>query len=225
MNRRHKKCLVCGIAYLGHFNAKFCGEECLKTFKRGYEKAYRAAHRTQPEEETFDPFPKGIDRGGFGNWLSGFSDGESTFVLRSGTDEGRGKELRYAFFRIHLRDDDIEVLKLIRSYWRCGVMSRSTNIRSQVANAKPIAGFTVQRVGDLIHTVIPHFDLHPLLSKKRRDFMVWRRGVALLAEVQARPPVGRLIKGGICPRWTNEDRRAFDRLSEELSEQRQYKNA
>lgn len=225
----NKVCVHCNSPFSGHFNAKLCSARChlewRQNYSKGYNPGYRERHRKpQPEREPIPPFPDDVDREAFGHWLSGFCDGESTFGMRVGQmyDRSKPRTNRTTWFRIALRDDDTELLQLIRSYLECGIMCFHDNVRS-TSNANPSATFSVQAVSDLMTIVIPHFERFPLRSKKRHDFAIWRQGVELMAEIQSRPIIGRLALGGIMPRWTDEDREKFDSLRDLLTDQRGYK--
>jgi hypothetical protein len=220
-----RTCRQCGEPFIGHANAKVCGTRCRRAFNRAYLRQWKGDHRKAPKPTVvIAPFPADIDRREFGGWLSGFADGEATFGLRlcEQTDRAKPRPNATAGFRITLRDDDAEVLRLIQSFWGCGTLSFHPNSRSRIPNANPIAIYSVQRVADLMDVVVPHFERHPLRAKKRSDFEVWRRGVELLAEIQGRPLIGHLGKGGTLPRWTEADREKLISLSGELKAQRRY---
>ena len=134
------------------------------------------------------PFPEHIDRRDFGNWLSGFADGEGCFLL--GTHQrkrtGRSSEVACtklgARFSIRLRADDVDALKLIQSYFGCGVIT--CHDRSTAGH--PQCTFTMHTYRDLAQLVISHFVSHPLFAKKRHDFTVWKEGVELAFAVSKR---------------------------------------
>lgn len=227
----NKTCRRCGGEFVGHFNARFCGEACRLEHKRTYERAWKDAHKSPPKERApIPPFPAGVVREVFGPWLTGFADGEATFGLGELRNPGRERSSFTAYFRVAVRDDDAETLRLIRSFWGCGSLNFADNARSKIANAKPVAIYSVQRVADLVSVVIPHFERYPLIAKKRFDFAVWRRGVELMAEVQARPLEYRPghcpnRHGGTYPKWSAAEREVFRSLSAELSAQRGYRGS
>lgn len=223
-----KTCVQCGREFDGHHNRKVCGAECHLWWRRQYGRAYWREHvRVVKEPEAIAPFPEYIDREAFGHWLSGFTDGEATFGMTAATlkSKGKSKDRFVAFFRIALRDDETATLRLVQSYLGCGTIYFCDNARSKIANAKPIAAFSVQRTGDLFGKIIPHFERFPLRAKKRHDFAIWRQGVELMAEIQGRPAVPNYGKGGLLPRWTDQDKERFLALALELTAQRRYDNA
>jgi hypothetical protein len=173
------------------------------------------------------PFPAHLDREAFGHWLSGFADGESTFLLGFVRPKKRTSETAHGTFRITLRADDGDTLRLIQSFWRCGRLGFYDNRRSKIPNARPIGVYGVQATGDLIRTVIPHFDRYPLRSKKARDFAIWKEGIALLDTIQRRrlryrPGMAPNRHGGTYPKWTKTDQSRFVALKESLQKQRAF---
>lgn len=151
----------------------------------------------------------------FGHWLSGFSDGEATFYLSAKTRIGGSGWHLAERFAIGLRADDGEILHEIRAYLRCG---RVIPIR-KYGGSNPQLRFVVDAHRDQVEHVVPHFDAHPLRSRKARDFEVWRRGVMMREEVIKRGPRGR----GNTPQWTDHDVLRFVMLKQELEAQRRFR--
>jgi hypothetical protein len=183
-------------------------------------------------QSTIPPFPDDIDRQHFASWLSGFSDGESTFTLRFQQQTTKSRLSAQTHFRITLRDDDVIILQRIQSFWSCGNIHRADNSRSKIPNAKPTASYCVPRVSDLTRIIIPHFEKYPLQSKKQGDFLIWRKGVELIASVQSRPRRGRTVNGrnrlgrrlaaGWLPNWTEDEWHQFSLIVDDLKAQRRY---
>lgn len=228
-------CATCGAEYRKIRNRLTCSGPCREAFQKGeWQRRFNghaAGLMMKPGQKASEapPFPADIDRDAFGHWISGFSDGESTFQLRAQRDPGTGKAHPIALFRIALRADDSDVLALIQSYWGCGTLIRFQYKPSDTLNANPHATFSVLKVGDLFGVVIPHFERYPLMAKKRNDFMIWRQGVELMAAVQSRPLSyrpgrSRNRHGGTYPKWTAAERERFISLSELLRETRRYRD-
>ena len=155
------------------------------------------------------PFPADIDRDSFGNWLSGFVDGEGCFQLYVAKDRYKTPHARFA---IVLRQDDRQILDLIQSYWACGgILSRVSHKRS----INPCVHYQVQRASDLAH-LVAHFDKYPLRAKKAQDFLVWKRAVLLWNKIVAQPKKN---KGS---RWKESQRHEFDTLLVTLRSQRKF---
>ena len=175
-----------------------------------------------------EPFPAHIDRNTFGQWLSGFTDGEGSFVLGMyGPARGYIHYHAIAYYHIRLRNDDLKVLKLIQSFWKCGRLYEDGQRRCNMPNAKPSAIYNIRNVSELVSTVIPHFERYPLFAKKSNDFVTWKRAVELMALVQARKVRGRRRTGamhftGTINKWSESERQEFTQLSADLKARRQY---
>lgn len=157
----------------------------------------------------------------FGNWLSGFVDGEGCFRL---VVEKRGVTPA-AGFRIKLRADDAEILDEIRTWWGCGTLFRCDPRYDELrSNAKPGAVFSVHKTADLMRVVVPHFEIYPLRAKKSRDFSIWRQGVELVHLVQQRPQRGLGAGGGAARKWKPDDIERFAHLMRLLKDQRAYES-
>ena len=103
----------------------------------------------------------------FGNWLAGFTDGEGNF---SATDN------HSACFRINLREDDKPILEEIKEQLGCGRIFFLDKSRYN-SNQRDQYQFTVSSLYDLIHIIIPFFDLFDLRAKKKSDYLRWREKV------------------------------------------------
>ncbi len=156
------------------------------------------------------PFPADIDRDYFAAYLSGFSDGESSFRL-SFTSHTWCRSTPSANFTISLRRDDLGILEKIQSFWGCGLI----HFTYQKTNGRkcPVAAYTVNRIGQLAGILVPHFERFPLLAKKRLDYQIWKEGVALTA--------GRNHPGKK-RRWSTSELARFTALHDALRSQRAY---
>lgn len=176
--------------------------------------------------DTIPPFPVDIDRIAFGHWLSGFCDGEASFLLF--LPLGRtGKPAPRAEFRIALRADELPVLNLIRSYLGCGRLIYNQNSRSKIPNAKPVITFTVHKCVEIVGCLLPHFERYPLFAKKKADLAIWREAVAVWEvvtnrkQVFHRSPTGNRIVG-VDVKWTALDVERFRGLMTRLRDGRAF---
>jgi hypothetical protein len=174
------------------------------------------------------PFPADIDRDAFGHWLSGFVDGEGCFMIHSIMNYTRVRAPQpVGVFRVALRADDEQTLRLIQSYWGCGTVILNENKKPYYSNSKPISIYNATRIEDVASIIVPHFDKYPLRAKKRCDYAIWREGVLLIREVSSRPLKYRPghapnRHGGTYPKWTDAERERFDSLCAELKAGRRY---
>lgn len=205
-------CSVCGGPFAKTTRSTICSDDCREAMRQRW-----------ADPDAIEPFPSEEGRDAFGHWVSGFTDGEGSFMLRALHASGLQKWNALARFNITLRADDLEILVSIRQFFGCGRLREFANWRrGGILNAKPVAVFSVTNAADLVAKVIPHFDTFPLRAKKRRDYAIWREGVLLLEEVSARPAIPRPVLGGFFPKWTDAERDQFQSLCDALRDQRRY---
>ena len=106
------------------------------------------------------------------NFITGFSDGESTFsfsISRSNSKRGWIITLSYS---IELHRKDIDLLKKIQSFFAVG------KIQTRSRGGHVI--YAVKSLKDLHNVIIPHFTKYPLLTQKRADFELFKLVVELM---------------------------------------------
>lgn len=171
---------------------------------------------------SIDPFPSDIDRDAFGNWLSGLVDGEGCFVLGwNEPSRDRTTRVPLARFSIQLRADDYRILEAIKSFWGCG----TTHLRTKVSQRSPAYAYIVSSKSSLHNILVPHFEKYPLRAKKQRDFVIWKRAVALCCRINSHPK--RKRRGSLSGwdrSWTAEAIAEFDYYWRTLRQQRQYQS-
>lgn len=121
---------------------------------------------------------EGIDEG-FGYWLSGFTDGEGSFVIAKDT---RGKFINFRY-QITLRYDDVEILNEIQRELGFGnVRIRKPRVVKGIdgtdIDIKKQASFSIEDM-EGAYFIKLLFDKFPLRAKKKKEFEVWGRGIEL----------------------------------------------
>lgn len=112
-----------------------------------------------------------------GDYIAGFVDGEGCFVLKFRRDiryERKSKPIYFywdAEFVIVLRADDKGILEQIQKTLGCGRIS---------FDKRGSVRFSVSNLDDLKGKIIPFFEKHHLHTKKRFDFLLWKKSVGLL---------------------------------------------
>lgn len=143
----------------------------------------------------------------FLSWFVGFCDGESSFNLQKSQPHGR-----FCRFIITLRQDDSAILEEIRNKLQIGNVYFTKEQTRDRAGAKPGCRFVVNRVSECLK-LIDIFDSFPLQTKKKRDYLIWKEAVLLLANSK---------KGN---RWhgrnINTEER-FNKLANDIKEVRAY---
>ena len=97
------------------------------------------------------------------SYISGFVDGEGCFCVSfQPSDRHRfGWEVRPSF-SVSQNAERSEVLYLIQDVWKCGFIRPDRSDKT--------LKFEVRNIGDLVATVLPHFQRFPLMSSKQADF-------------------------------------------------------
>ncbi len=96
-------------------------------------------------------------------FVTGLTDGEGCFSI-SFTLRKRvkiGIETRPSF-SISLNRRDLDLIKAVHAYFKCGSIRYSKNDRTYK--------FEVRSIQDLIKRIIPHYKKYPLQSSKASDF-------------------------------------------------------
>src|SRR5690606_23448458 len=84
---------------------------------------------------------------------------------------------------LSLRCDDRHAVRAVQEYFQCG---RIYEFERRAWNQQRRTEIAINRTSELIEYVIPHFDAHPLQSKKSRDYLIWREAVMLRHRVSCR---------------------------------------
>jgi hypothetical protein len=80
----------------------------------------------------------------------------------------------YCRFHIAQHIKDIELMKLFIKFFNCGVVHSRTNL------ATPRCDFIVQDTTTLLEKIIPHFDLHPILNLKQKDYNCFKESLLMI---------------------------------------------
>jgi hypothetical protein len=112
-------------------------------------------------------------------FITGFSDGESTFMIM--VERRKNAWVVRASFAICLSDKDKALLELIQSYFDgVGVFCKGNNAIQ----------FRVSSLKALTNVIIPHFDKYPLLTQKYADFKMFKHVVELMVNKEHLTPEG-----------------------------------
>ena len=100
-------------------------------------------------------------------YITGIVEGEGCFSV-SFTYREKLKlkiEVRPSF-SLSLHRRDLQLLKLIRGYFRCGGI--------RYVRSDGTYKFEVRSLKDIVKKVIPHFEKYPLIGTKSKDFEIFR---------------------------------------------------
>ena len=107
------------------------------------------------------------------SFITGFADGESSFIILILREQNNktGWTVK-ARFSTGLHEKDLGILELIRLR-----LKDAGNISKQGKNS---IQYRVSSLQDLINVVIPHFEKYPLITKKKADFILFKKAVDLI---------------------------------------------
>ena len=101
-------------------------------------------------------------------WVTGFSDGECSFSVS--VSRSNRHKTGYAFgpiFAIELKDIDLDLLYKIQKFFKGAG-------KIHLIKDKGHAVYAVGSVSELENIIIPHFIKYPLLTIKRRSFLLFK---------------------------------------------------
>lgn len=106
-------------------------------------------------------------------FITGFTDAEGCFliIVRKSQKNKLGWQLE-ANFTINLHSRDIELLKLIQTYFDgVGRIGKERN---------DCCDYVVGSLDQIVTKVIPHFDKYPLKTQKYSDFLLFKEAVMIM---------------------------------------------
>lgn len=106
-------------------------------------------------------------------WVTGFTDAEGYFGVKINKNKkGPFPYKVQLHFAIGLHSKDLHLLNLIKSFFNTGKVHK---------NSETMYSLNVYSLEDIITIIIPHFEKYPLLTKKHKDFILFKQ-VALLMQ-------------------------------------------
>jgi hypothetical protein len=116
--------------------------------------------------------PSGADnqqeRPGIEQWIVGFVDGEGCFSISVVRNPGcrLGWQVQHEF-SVTQAAPSRPAIQLLVEQFGCGQIIEDTRTDN---HRHPLLRFSVKRRSDLVATVVPFFEEHPLITAKRADF-------------------------------------------------------
>ena len=115
-------------------------------------------------------------------WITGFVDGEGCFFV----GVNRHPEMTAGFqvlpeFTVVQHERDIQLLYALKQFFGCGVV--------RVNHAERMA-YRVRKLEHLKERIVPFFEKHPLKSKKRIDFLKFKKVIMLIGRGEHLKPEG-----------------------------------
>lgn len=116
-------------------------------------------------------------------YISGYVDGEGCFSVSFSKRQKFlvGWETKPSF-SVSQNEDRAQILYVMKDYFDCGFMRRDYSDKT--------LKYEVRSIKDLVEKVIPHFEKHPMLSDKQKDFNSFKKVCYLMQEGEHRRPKG-----------------------------------
>lgn len=105
------------------------------------------------------------------NWVTGFTDAEGCFSVIIDTSNSLKGKVRISF-EINLHEKDKDILYKIQSFFGVGAIYHRPDRKKSL--------YRVTNVNYINDIIIPHFINYPLISQKRRDFLLWCEVIKLI---------------------------------------------
>ena len=115
------------------------------------------------------------------DYIVGLTDGEGCFYVNIRPPDKRFNRSRpgvETHFYIKLREDELDLLKEIKGFFKCGAVYFQ---KEQRPNHASCYRFEINSQKDIHEILIPFFYKHPLQGQKRNNYLIFRE-VALLVK-------------------------------------------
>nr|YP_010146935.1 hypothetical protein K4014_mgp32 [Cyclocybe aegerita]YP_010146965.1 hypothetical protein K4014_mgp02 [Cyclocybe aegerita]QQP21444.1 hypothetical protein [Cyclocybe aegerita]QQP21474.1 hypothetical protein [Cyclocybe aegerita] len=99
------------------------------------------------------------------NWVTGFIDGEGSFIIAIIASTGATKKKVSLRLSVTQKSHSVGVLYDLQKFFGCG---------SVIPSSKDCMRFVVQKKEDLFNKIIPHFISYPLITSKGLNFDSFR---------------------------------------------------
>ncbi len=117
---------------------------------------------------------------GLGHHVSGFVDGEGNFSI--GVFRQKEKRLGYSVHVIFaIGQAEREILELTKTVLGCGIVSPCKSYHKDRSVRKPFFQLRVQDAKDCLCKLVPFFDKYELLTKKKKDYLLWKTVVQMVS--------------------------------------------
>ena len=107
-------------------------------------------------------------------FVTGFCDGESNFLVSITSRPDSKFKLRViVYFQIYLSIKEMPLLLSLQKFFG-GVGTINKDLKSNRAF------YVVRKPSDLLKVIVPHFQSYPLITQKRKDFILWSKIVKMM---------------------------------------------
>ena len=154
------------------------------------------------------------ERPGFEQWVVGFTDGEGCFSISVVRNRGCrfGWQVQHEYSVTQLTPSR-SALELLREYFSCGSIIEN---RRNDDHRHDLARFSVKRRSDLVGTIVPFFEQHPLITAKQHDFELFSGVIRMMTAGEHLNEDGLRLIAMITERMNRKQRSQFLESSEAI---------
>ena len=116
------------------------------------------------------------------DYIVGLTDGEGCFYINVRPPDKRFKGSKAGVethFYIKLREDDFPLINEVKNFFKCGAVYFQKEKRK---NHSPCYRFEINSQKDIQEVLIPFFDKHPLKSKKKENYLIFRKIASIIKD-------------------------------------------
>jgi LAGLIDADG endonuclease len=95
------------------------------------------------------------------HWVTGFIDGEGSFIIAILPSTGANKKKVSLRLSVTQKSHSVGVLYYLQNFFECGLI---------IPSSKDCMRFVVQSKEDILNKIIPHFIIYPLQTSKELNF-------------------------------------------------------
>lgn len=124
------------------------------------------------------------------DYIVGLTDGEGCFYVDVRPPDKKYRRVKTGIethFYIKLREDDYSLLKEVQNYFKCGGVYFQ---REKRVNHSACYRFEISSQDDIHDVLIPFFDKHQLQSKKKKNYLIFRKIAKMVRDGQHREEKG-----------------------------------
>lgn len=123
-------------------------------------------------------------KGDLNSWfITGFADAEGCFYCGISKDLNNklGWRCSVGVFQIKLHIRDLPILENIKLYFKNA---------GNITTTSTSANYRITSLKEIVEIVIPHFDKYPLITQKKADYILYKKGIDLISSKKHLTPKG-----------------------------------
>jgi LAGLIDADG endonuclease len=108
------------------------------------------------------------------HWVTGFVNGEGSFDIKIYSSKTKIKQAVQLRFRIPQHERDTKLIDILIKYFDSGTKEKHTKF--------PLITLVIVKFKVITETIIPFFELYPMIGKKQLDYLDWCKIAKLMKD-------------------------------------------